>query len=89
MPLNTNLQTPECQLLEYASVTSRHPPETTLPLKNAHENTGMISPYTHISIDKTQPTLTSDGLPDSQQPSKHVPIPSRLADPPRVTSGYN
>ena len=42
-PLNTNLQTPKRQLLDYASVTSQHPPKT-----NAHPNTGMISPYTHI-----------------------------------------
>ena len=82
-PLNTNLQTPKRQLLDYASVTSQHPPKT-----NAHPNTGMISPY-HISIDKTQPTLTFDTLPDSRPPGSLVPIPPILDNPSRFTSDSN
>ena len=56
-PLNTNLQTPKHQLLECASVTSQNPSNITLTLKNVHQNTGMNSPYTHISIDLTNPDI--------------------------------
>lgn len=57
-PLNTNLQTPKRQLLDYASVTSQHPPKT-----NAHPNTGMISPYTHI---RRQNPTNPHQIPDNQ-----------------------